>query len=199
MISTQLLGAVPPANSPCFRYLKLSLYISWIANSVISEQHRCGELPEEVRTYHNNIRFKFCDENSSANWRWVFGKCYGMCGIITQITRFMGPTWGPPGSYRPQMGPMLVPWTLPSGYAHSYLLFHQMSQSFRWLPVERWQLLFCTLAALKMNSILYLLVSVSIKTLLVSQLWIILPYERWLIFKVCCWKLFYTFYKLQQD
>ena len=27
----------------------------------------------------------------------------------------MGPTWGPPGSYRPQMGPMLAPWTLLSG------------------------------------------------------------------------------------
>ena len=24
----------------------------------------------------------------------------------------MGPTWGPPGSCRPQMGPMLTPWTL---------------------------------------------------------------------------------------
>ena len=24
----------------------------------------------------------------------------------------MGPTWGPPGSCRPQMGPMLAPWTL---------------------------------------------------------------------------------------
>ena len=34
----------------------------------------------------------------------------------TQITKFMGPTWGPPGSCRPQMGPMLAPWTLQSGY-----------------------------------------------------------------------------------
>ena len=32
-----------------------------------------------------------------------------------QITTFMGPTWGPPGSCRPQMGPMLTPWTLLSG------------------------------------------------------------------------------------
>ena len=30
----------------------------------------------------------------------------------SQITKFMGPTWGPPGSCRPQMGPMLAPWTL---------------------------------------------------------------------------------------
>ena len=33
----------------------------------------------------------------------------------TQIARLMGPTWGPPGSCRPQRGPMLAPWTLLSG------------------------------------------------------------------------------------
>ena len=33
----------------------------------------------------------------------------------TQITKFMGPTWGPPGSCWPQMDPMLAPWTLLSG------------------------------------------------------------------------------------
>ena len=32
-----------------------------------------------------------------------------------QIAKFMGPTWCPPGSCRPQMGPMLSPWTLLSG------------------------------------------------------------------------------------
>ena len=35
--------------------------------------------------------------------------------VITQIAKFMGPTWGPPGSCRPQMGPMLAPWSLLSG------------------------------------------------------------------------------------
>ena len=34
---------------------------------------------------------------------------------LSQITRFMGPTWGPPGSCRPLMGPTLAPWTLLSG------------------------------------------------------------------------------------
>ena len=28
----------------------------------------------------------------------------------------MGPTRGPPGSCRPQMGPMCAPWIIPSGY-----------------------------------------------------------------------------------
>ena len=39
-----------------------------------------------------------------------------------QIAKFMGPTWGPPGSCRPKMGPMFVPWTVLSGWKHVYLL-----------------------------------------------------------------------------
>ena len=35
--------------------------------------------------------------------------------MSAQITQFMGSTWGPPGSCRPQMGPMLSPWILLSG------------------------------------------------------------------------------------
>ena len=35
--------------------------------------------------------------------------------LVPQIARFMGPTWGPPGSCRPQMSPMLAHWTLLSG------------------------------------------------------------------------------------
>ena len=33
----------------------------------------------------------------------------------TLIARYMGPTWGPSGADRAQMGPMLAPWTLLSG------------------------------------------------------------------------------------
>ena len=32
--------------------------------------------------------------------------------ISYQIAKFMGPTWGPPWSCRPQIGPVLAPWTL---------------------------------------------------------------------------------------
>ena len=32
-------------------------------------------------------------------------------GKLSQIAKFMGPIWGPPGSCRPQMGPMLATWT----------------------------------------------------------------------------------------
>ena len=43
------------------------------------------------------------------------GPPYTAWSIASQIIKFMGPTWGPPGSCRPQMDPMLVPWTLLSG------------------------------------------------------------------------------------
>ena len=32
--------------------------------------------------------------------------------LCPQISRFMGPTWGPSGAERTQVGPMLAPWTL---------------------------------------------------------------------------------------
>ena len=37
------------------------------------------------------------------------------CSVLTQIASFTGPTWGSLGSCRPQVGPMLAPWTLLSG------------------------------------------------------------------------------------
>ena len=40
----------------------------------------------------------------------------------SQIAKFMEPTWGPPGSCRPQMGPMMAPWTLLSGLVTSAIL-----------------------------------------------------------------------------
>ena len=36
-------------------------------------------------------------------------------GALPQMARFMGPTWDPPGSCRPQVGAMLAPKTLLSG------------------------------------------------------------------------------------
>ena len=36
--------------------------------------------------------------------------------MLIQIARFMWPTWGPHGSERTQVGPMLAPWTLLSAY-----------------------------------------------------------------------------------
>ena len=35
--------------------------------------------------------------------------------MLSLISRFMGPTWGPLGADRTQVGPMLAPWSLLSG------------------------------------------------------------------------------------
>ena len=47
---------------------------------------------------------------------------------ISKIARFMGPTGGPPGSCRPQMGPMMTPWILLSG------MFYNL---YGWAPGNR--------------------------------------------------------------
>ena len=47
----------------------------------------------------------------------------------SQKTRLMGPTWGPSGSCRPQMGPMLAPWNLLSGlYQFLSLIFESIAK-----------------------------------------------------------------------
>ena len=48
-----------------------------------------------------------------------------------QIAKFMGPPWGPPGSCRSQVGPMLAPWTLLSGL---YQICHTLGDSSRGRP-----------------------------------------------------------------
>ena len=53
--------------------------------------------------------------------------------LWSQIAKFMGPTWGPPGSCRPQMGPMLAPWTLLSGI---WMYFPQLFQPTGVLNIE---------------------------------------------------------------
>ena len=41
--------------------------------------------------------------------------------MYTLIARIMGPTWGPSGADRTQVGTMLAPWTLLSGYTYMYM------------------------------------------------------------------------------
>ena len=62
--------------------------------------------------------------DSSCAWFGMSGCSHsnGIVGIISLIARFMGPTWGPSGSIRTQVGPMFPPWTLLSGMIISYRL-----------------------------------------------------------------------------
>ena len=69
--------------------------------------HRLRLLAPESRLLAN-IRPTTC-LNLGAIWRWI---------KLSHIARFMRPTWGPPGSCRPQMGPISAPRTLLSGVYH---------------------------------------------------------------------------------
>ena len=54
---------------------------------------------------HSDVCPRICE--CSCNCRWWETR--------PQRAKFMGPTWGPPGSCRPHVGPMLAPWTSLSG------------------------------------------------------------------------------------
>ena len=55
--------------------------------------------------------------------------------FLTLIARFMGPTWGPSGADRPQVGPMLAPWTLLSGHSQGGATEH-LSWSFQRISIN---------------------------------------------------------------
>ena len=68
-------------------------------------------VPLVLRNRSGNI-FIFPKMNSL----WQRLKFHSFWTLITsQIARFMWPTWGPPRSCWPQVGPMLAPWYLLSG------------------------------------------------------------------------------------
>ena len=48
-------------------------------------------------------------------WRQVLRFQHSIMSMYTGIAKFTGPAWGQPGSCRPQMGPIVAPWTLLSG------------------------------------------------------------------------------------
>ena len=75
----------------------------------LGNKFQCNSKQKTTIHIHENSREKCLKTAVTLSW----SKCVNSG---TQIARFMGPTWGPPGSCRPQMGPMLAPWTLLSGW-----------------------------------------------------------------------------------
>ena len=88
-----------------------------------NDQRRCKCLP----TYHNlfnafnmvtiwqNKCLHGWYARSAVIFRWTFLWRHPVCNTgrkPPQIAKFMGLTWGPPGTCRPQMGPILASWTL---------------------------------------------------------------------------------------
>ena len=60
----------------------------------------------------------------------------------TLLARFMGPTWGPSGDDRTQVGPMLAPWTLLSGYTYRYVHILLLSKSgYQQMELTPWAIL----------------------------------------------------------
>ena len=65
-----------------------------------------------------------------------------------QTAKFMGPIWGPPGSCRPQMGPLLAPWTLLPGM-HIVTRYYPIPHLFKekqWVDIVWTQSLYQTAA-----------------------------------------------------
>ena len=58
------------------------------------------------------------DKHSGVLLHFMLSQCIFLSVCITKsllMARFLGPTWGPSGADRTQVGPMLAPWTLLSG------------------------------------------------------------------------------------
>ena len=75
-------------------------YIMWMLERII---------PLPVQTEYTNNRH----DTISGNHAHI--PAMPLVFRLSQIAKCMGPTWGPSGSCRPQMGPMSAPWTLLSG------------------------------------------------------------------------------------
>ena len=74
----------------------------------IGEKHICLQVTAIWRHSFNSLR-----PSDALTWH---GSGITLAnGMPSQIAKFMGPTWGPHGSCRSQMGPMWAPWTLLSG------------------------------------------------------------------------------------
>ena len=85
---------------PLFWYIKCH----FCAYTAVELSHNCA------------VIFMVRVHQQSESWQQSYIWWFGDFSMATQIARFMWPTWGPPGSSRPQICPMLAPWTLISVY-----------------------------------------------------------------------------------
>ena len=91
------------------------------------------------------LRPSWCDELAPIENKRLSEKQLDCIWKYTQIARFMGPTWGPPGDDRTQVGPMLAPWTLLSGYSCVYCYRHTEQSTLQGSPIETCLYTFCHL------------------------------------------------------
>ena len=84
-----------------------SVRMLWHPRMVIYIKHISGLYPNDTLSYR-----MIYDESPMQAILYQFQTDMPLYERPTQKAKFMRPTWGPPGSCRPQMGPMLAPWTL---------------------------------------------------------------------------------------
>ena len=75
---------------------------------------------ENIKTMGTSFAFRYGIENiktmgTSFAFQYVFSKVCWHKTSNPHSKVYVAPTWGPPGSCRPQVGPMLAPWILLSG------------------------------------------------------------------------------------
>ena len=88
--------------------------VNWsLGNKLQWNFNRNSNIFSQEKAFENVV----CEMASNFSWPQCVYRvgCGGMRGTYSLIVRFMGPTWGPSGADRTQVGPMLAPWTLLSG------------------------------------------------------------------------------------
>ena len=90
-----------------------SATVSWLSPTVTTESCHCANFCHDNPNHHvpTVITSVFYNSNHLQKNN-IITSSDSHTFIQPQIAKFMGPTWGPPGSCRPQMGPMLAQWTL---------------------------------------------------------------------------------------
>ena len=99
----------------------------WASSSYINHIH----YDHRASLGHNKISLwmsRVQDDPESIGEIGSYPSIFTFSAETSLIARFMGPTWGPPGVDRTQVGPVLAPWTLLSGI--HYVVIH-------------WNLCFC--------------------------------------------------------
>ena len=101
-------------QSACYNWtfsscpVQLRWIITWF-NKACSWKEQINDIWDKIQTLNSQKTHHILSSHVSCRL-WL------MSVMNILIAKFMGPTWGPPGSCWPQMGPMLAPWTLLSGY-----------------------------------------------------------------------------------
>ena len=114
-LDQSLSNCLAPVQTVCLPLTAVIKWTVWFTLVLWMSVHK-------HHNYHENSQYINSAHLAPATFK---GTCGGISFFFmanlsnlckpSQIVKFMGPTWGPSGSCRPQMGPMLAPWTLLSG------------------------------------------------------------------------------------